>query len=175
MNRVTLPLSACVILGTSVLLVPHSDGDDQLKDTKTRIGIYDNRAITLAYVGSRFNPVEEKRREHAKAKAAGDQAKVKELEEWGPKFQRQLHFQGFGRAPVDDLLEPVKEQLAKLARDKKLAAVTMSCNFTGEQVELVDITDDLVKLYDPDEHTLQAVREIRKTKPVNLAELKDNP
>jgi hypothetical protein len=140
-----------VILGTAVFLVTRSEGDDNPKGTKIRIGTYDNRAIALAFFASRFNPTAEKRAAYEKAKAAGDQAKMKELEAWGPRFQRQLHFQTFGRAPVDDLLEPVKDRIAKLARDKQLAAITMNCDFTSEQVELVDVTEDLVKLYDPPE------------------------
>jgi hypothetical protein len=53
----------------------------------------------------------------------------------------------------------------------------MNCDFTSEQVELVDVTDDLVKLYDPDplDKTLQTVREIRKVKPTKLTELVDSP
>jgi len=152
-------------------------GDEPAKGAKIRIGTYDNRAIALAFFASRFNPIAEKRAAYEKAKAAGDQAKMKELEKWGPQFQRQLHFQTFGRAPVDDLLEPLKEKVAQLARDKKLAAITMSCDFTGDQVELVDVTEDLVKLFDPKplDKTLQSVREVRKIKPTRLAELKDNP
>lgn len=175
MLRMNMFLSTLAILGAMVFLGVRSAADDKSKDTKIRIGIYDSRAIAIAYVASRFNATAEKKRDYDKAKAAGDQAKVKELETWGPQFQRQLHFQGFGRVPVDDLLEPVKEQFTKLARDKKLAAFTMSCDFTGEQVELVDVTDDLVKLFDPSEKTLQSVREIRKIKPMKLAEIADHP
>jgi hypothetical protein len=173
----TLLLSTLAILGAMVFPGVRSAADDKPTETKTRIGTYDNRAITLAYVASRFHKdlMAEVDAAHKKAKDAGDKAKVKELEAWGGQYQRQLHFQGFGRTPVDDLLEQVKGQLAKLARDKKLAAITMSCDFTSDQVELVDVTDDLVKLYDPSEETLQSVREIRKAKPVKLAELKDNP
>jgi hypothetical protein len=175
MLRMNMLLSTLSILGAMVFLGVRSAADDKSRDTKIHIGIYDSRAIAIAYVASRFNPTAEKQREHAKAKVAGDQAKVKELETWGPQFQRQLHFQGFGRVPVDDLLEPVKEQLSKLARDKKLAAVTMSCDFTGDQVELVDVTDDLVKLFDSSEKTLQSVREIRKIKPMKLTAIADLP
>jgi len=179
MNRLTMFLSACLILGALALVAARSHGGDNPKGTKIRIGTYDNRLIAIAYVDSRFQKglMAEKEAAHRKAKEAGDQAKVKELEAWGGRFQRQLHFQGFGRAPVDDLLEPVKEQIAKLARDKQLAAITMSCDFTAEDVELIDITDDLVMLYDPSdkEKMLQTVREFRKIKPVPLAELKDNP
>jgi hypothetical protein len=87
----------------------------------------------------------------------------------------QLHFQGFGRVPVDDLLAPVKDQVAKLARERKLAAITMSCDFTGGQVELVDVTDDLVKLYDPSEKTLKSARAVRAVKPAPLTQIANMP
>src|SRR5262245_13665613 len=115
MKRVTMFLSACVIIGTVAVLAARSQGGDDPKSAKIRIGVYDNRGIALAFFASRFNPIAEKKAAYEKAKAAGDQAKMKELETWFPQFQRQLHFQTFGRAPVDGLLEPVKEQIAKLA------------------------------------------------------------
>jgi hypothetical protein len=132
-------------------------------------------ARTIAYAPSRFNATAEKKLALDKAKAARDLAKIKELETWGVQQQRQLHFQGFGRVAVDQLLEPVKAQIAEIAREKQLAAMTMNCDYTSEQVELVDVTDDLVRLYDPSEKTLQYVREIRKIKPTSLAELADHP
>ena len=60
-------------------------------------------------------------------------------------------------------------------REKQLAAITMSCDFTSEQVEVVDITDDIVKLFDPPEKALKHVREIRKVKPIKLTVLADLP
>lgn len=178
MKRLTMLLSVCLVLGAIALVAARSDGGDNPKGTKIRIGTYDNRGISIAHFASRFNQVEDKKREYDKAKAAGDKAKAEEIEAWFAPYQRKLNFQTFGRAPVDDLLEPVKERVAKLACDKNLAAVTMSCDFTSEQVELVDITEDLVKLFhllEPLEVTLKTVREIRKTKPVKLSELKENP
>jgi hypothetical protein len=179
MRRANLLLSAVAMLGAVVLPGVRSAADDRANDTRIRIGTYDNRAITLAYVASRFHSdlMAEKMAAHKKAKDAGDQAKMKELEAWARQYQHQLHLQGFGRAPVDDLLELVKGKVAQLARDKKLAAVTMSCDFTDEQVEVVDITEDLVMLFDPPEKegTLQTVRELRKTKPAKLTELPEDP
>jgi hypothetical protein len=63
------------------------------------------------------------------------------------------------------------DQVAKLGRERQLAAITMSCEFTGGEVELVDITDDLVKLYEPSEKTLEHVRAVRKLKPTPLTQL----
>jgi hypothetical protein len=174
MTRVATSLSALLVLGFAFLGFG-SAGDDPPKGPKVRIGTYDSRAIAIAYAPSRFNPVAEKKAAYEKAKAAGDREKMKEFEAWGEQYQRQLHFQGFGRVPVDDLLALVKDQVAKLARERHLAAVTMSCDFTGGEVEVIDITDDLVKLYDPSEKTLGYVRAVRKAKPVPLTQLAGLP
>ncbi|MCA9246843.1 MAG: hypothetical protein KDA42_06995, partial [Planctomycetales bacterium] len=109
------------------------------------------------------------------AKAAGDAEKVKELEAWGQEFQRQLHFQGFGRAPVDDLLAPLAAEIRAFAASRHLAVIVMSCDYVSDEVELVDVTDDLVKLYDPSPQTLKTVAEIRAVKPVALTKLADVP
>lgn len=45
------------------------------------------------------------------AKAAGDQARMKELEERGQALQRKLHRQGFGSVPVDDILAHGKDRI----------------------------------------------------------------
>jgi len=138
---------------------------------KLRIGTYDSRAIAIAYAPSSFNPVKAKMADYEKAKAAGDLPRMKELETWGMQHQRQLHFQGFGRAPVDDLLAHVKAQVEKIGREKQLAAIVMTCEFTADNVEIVDVTDDLVKLFNPTEKTLEHVRAIRKVKPIPLVDL----
>jgi hypothetical protein len=173
---------SCLALFLSALLIPSAtslefgqSGEGPSQGGKVRIGTYDSRAVAIAYAASRFNPVKEKMAEYEKAKAAGDQAKQKELQAWGEKFQRQLHFQGFGRVPVDDLLAPVKDQVAQLGRDRKLAAITQGCDFTSAEVELLDVTDDLVKLYDPSEKTLEYTRSIRKAKVVSLMQLAEMP
>jgi hypothetical protein len=168
-----LALGACAVLGLGVARA--GEEAPNAKGKKVRIGTYDSRAIAIAYAHSGFNPVKEKWAAYEKAKAASDRAKMKELEAWGEQHQRQLHFQGFGRVPVDDLLAPVKDKMAKLAREQRLAAITMGCDFTGGDVELVDVTDALVRLYEPSEKTLALVRGIRGAKPVPLPQLAAMP
>ena len=112
---------------------------------------------------------------HERAKAAGDRDAIKELESWGQNLQRLLHFQGFGHVPVPDLLEPVKDGVKEVAQRRGLAAITMGCDFTAGTVELVDVTEDLVKLYDPTEKTLKTALGIRSAKPVDLIRLADKP
>lgn len=136
-----------------------------------RIGTYDNRAIAVAYAPSRHNPVRDKHAERAAAEQAGDRARVAELERWGREHQRQLHFQGFGHAPVGDLLAHVRDGVARVAQERGLAAIAMECDAVAPGVELVDVTDDLVELFEPSERTRDMARKVRQAEPVPLATL----
>ncbi len=141
------------------------------REPRIRVGTYDSRAIAVAYAPSRFNPVGEKMKEYEKAKQAGDGARVAELEAWGEKQQRRLHRQGFARVPVDDLLAPVKDRLAEVAQRRALDLVAWSCDYTGPGVEVVDVTDDLVALFEPSEKTRAIVAEVRRREPLDLDEV----
>lgn len=138
------------------------------ESVKIRVGVYDNRAVACAYAPSKYNPVSEKMRQYKEAKARGDEKKCAELKAWGEKHQRQLHRQGFAKVPVDDLLVHVRDGLAALAKEKKLALITRECDYQAPNVEIVDVTDEIVRLYDPSEKTLKIVEEIRKVEPAGL-------
>jgi hypothetical protein len=142
---------------------------------KIRIGVYDSRAIAVAWAGSTFNPVEEKMREYEVAKKSKDEKKIAELEAWGPAHQRLLHFQGFGRVPVDELLLPVRDEMKKMMSEQQLAAIAMHCDQIADNVQLVDVTMDLVKLYDPSERTIEWVKQMKDQQPLSLLELADLP
>lgn len=145
--------------------------EPQAVSAKVRVGTYDSRAIALAYAPSKYNPVAEKMREHAAAKAAGNTKRVKELEAWGEKHQRSLHRQGFGRVPVDDLLAAVQTHLPEVAAKTGVDVIAMSCDYQGANVELVDVTDELVRLFEPSERTLGYVKDLKQRPPVDLDEL----
>lgn len=136
-----------------------------------RIGTYDSRAVAIAFAGSKFNPVGQKMKELEAARNAGDAAKVKELEAWGQAYQRQLHRQGFARVPVTDLLEHVKDQLPALAERLDLDVIAFELNYRGEGVEPVDITMELVALFNPSEQSLKWAKEAMKREPVGLEEV----
>jgi hypothetical protein len=175
MPRTALVLASVVALGAGAALCVGQTKDAAPAAGKVRIGTYDNRSIAVAYAASRHNPVKEKVADYERAKAAGDRDAVKELESWGQSHQRLLHFQGFGHVPVADLLEPVQDGVKEVAKRRGLAAITMACDVTAGNVELVDVTEDLVKLYDPTEKTLKTALGVRSAKPVDLIRLADLP
>ncbi|HMP78087.1 MAG TPA: hypothetical protein PKD54_01420 [Pirellulaceae bacterium] len=140
-----------------------------------KIGVYESRAIAVAWAASKYNPVSEKMQEMAEAKKANDARRVAQLETWGQTQQQRLHFQGFGRVPVSDLLQPVHQEMRQLMRDKGLVAITMQCDVALEGVELIDVTMDLVQFYSPSVQTLNWIRQLGDREPLPLDELAKLP
>jgi hypothetical protein len=162
---VALGLAALVFFGARADAATDADPD------RVRIGVYDNRAVAIAYAASEHNPVREKMAEMKRAKEAGDEDRVAELERWGQTRQRVLHLQGFGRFPVTDLLAHVEDAIPSIAKELDLDAIAWSTDFAGRDVELVDITMELVRLYDPSEKTLKMASGICDHDPIDLAVL----
>jgi len=140
-------------------------------DGTVRIGTYDNRAIAIAYARSQYLPAAGAHQAYDAAEAAGDTVRMQEIADEMETLQRKLHRQGFGRVPVDDLLEPVAFRLLELAADLSLDAIVWICDFSGENVEVVDVTMDIVGLYGVDEETLSICKEIFDHDPVDLDDL----
>ena len=70
--------------------------------------------------------------------------------------------------PVDDLLAHVNDRLPDIARQAGVDLITWQCNYTGPNVEIVDVTDELVKLFEPSDKTLRVVAELKKQPPLDL-------
>jgi hypothetical protein len=138
---------------------------------RLRVGTYDNRAIAIAYGNSEFNLVNGKKKEYDAAKAAGDKKRIKELEEWGPRHQRQLHRQGFGRVPVTDLLEHVRDRLPEVAEKAGVDVIAFECNYLGPGVEEVDITLELAMLFNPSKKALGWIEDMKDVEPLDLDEI----
>ena len=168
MTILVLFVGVAVVLGMSVNV------RSEEPRTTLRVGVYDSRAIAVAYAASKHDPVGGKMKEYEQAKAAGDTKRVKELEAWGKRGQRQLHRQGFGRVPVCDLLEHVKDKMPEMARKTGVAVIARQCDYTSSDVEVVDVTKELVSLFDPSEKTLETVEALKKHKPMDLDVIEQN-
>ena len=52
------------------------------------------------------------------------------------------------------MLQPVKDGVAQgFAAEQQLAAITMECDFTAADVEVVDVTNQLVEIFKPTDKT----------------------
>ena len=170
MWRITILSTIVAAFILSLIFTPAGQSATE-PGAKLRVGTYDNRAIAIAYGNSKFNLVNEKITQLDAAKAAGDKKRIKELEEWGPRHQRQLHRQGFGRVPVTDLLEHVRDRLPEVAQKTGVDVIAFECNYLGPGVEEVDITMELAMLFNPSRKALGWIEDMKDVEPLDLDEI----
>lgn len=96
--------------------------------SKILVGTFDSRAVAIAYyrTETHANYINDLKAERAKAKAAGDEERVKELSAKGKAWQELANKQGFSTWPVDDILETIKGKLPEIAEQ---AGVDLSNQF----------------------------------------------
>jgi len=148
----------------------------------TRIGIYDSRAIAVAFVGSEVYKVTAGKKladmmaEYKKAEAEGDKTRVEELKAWGQAQQALLHKQGFSTAPVDDILGHINDQLPRIKGEadvemlvSKWDTETLARHKSAKQV---DVTMLLVEAFKPSEKQKKSATGIQKHDPVPLEKMK---
>jgi hypothetical protein len=143
---------------------------------KVRVGTFDSRAVAIAYARSEpyVRYINGLKAEYEKAKVAGDEKRVKELEAEGEAQQELLHKQGFSTWPVDNILEQVKGKIPEIAKRADVEVIVSKWNIVYRRsgVEFVDVTDLMVQPFDPSDETLKIVKEIVKQAPEPLEELK---
>ncbi len=138
-----------------------------------RIGTYDSRAVAAAYARSEkfAQKMTDPHRQRSEAEKAGDKNLIAELDAQGESMQVRRHLQGFSTASVDDVLDAVRDKLPSVANQKNVPVITRAADYRDASIELVDVTDELVALFDPNEQTLKVVRELRKQKPMAIEEV----
>lgn len=161
-------LAACVIMTALSLGVHRAEPP---APAKLRIGTYDNRAVAIAY--HRSSAADETRKamqaELEQAKKDGQQKRVEQLKRAFDRMQWTAHRQGFGTASVDEAMASVKDKLPDLATKAKVCAVVCNPDYLAmNEVERVDLTDQVVALFAPDEKTLQIVDQMKKAAPVQV-------
>jgi len=175
MKTHVLSISIFTLLTFTVL--PHLSFAQQTKDqTKNKIGIYDSRAVAVSYVGSTFHETKMKElmNQFKKAQQAGDKKEVSRLEAEGQALQKELHQQGFGTAPVDDILSHIAADLSKIQQSAGVTSLISKWN-TAElgkhpKAEQVDVTMLLVDAFHPNEKQRKHAIEIQRKAPVRVKE-----
>ncbi|MEQ1595728.1 MAG: hypothetical protein ABL985_11580 [Casimicrobium sp.] len=137
----------------------------------TRIGVYDSRAVAIAYAGSAFQQqkMTALKAAHQRAKDAGDSAEVSRLSADAKAEQAALHKQGFGIAPVDDLLAHIAAKLPKIQTEAGVARLISKWNSAElekhTQAERIDVTMELVDAFEPNDKQRKYAIEIQTREP----------
>jgi hypothetical protein len=159
-----------LVMGVVLLGLTCQSAVAQTTRAAMRIGTYDSRAIAVAWAASAQNAqiLNAKLEEMKRAKAAGDEKKIKELNDWGAARQKKMHLQGFAGAPVHDILEQVKEQLPGVAQRAGVDVIAGKLDYQSDSSAgaVVDVTDELVKVFKPNERTLKIIQDLKTQPPV---------
>ena len=150
------------------------------QEAKTlRIGVFDSRAVALAYGRSENfqRSIESLRGEYEKAKAANDANRVKELQNEGEWTQVRLHQQVFSDGPVSSILDKVKDKLTAIAEQAGVTVIVSkwAMPFQGAGVEAIDVTLALVKLFNPSAQTMTYVEQMKSKQPISFEKLPLDP
>lgn len=139
------------------------------------LGTFDSRAVTIAYANSAgfVAYLSGLRQELNDAQAAGDDARVAELEAFGPALQAQLHRQGFSTGSVSNILEPLQDRLPAIARAAGVEVILSKWDivYRAPSAAIVDVTHLLVAEFDPDEDTLRSIAQCMELDPIPLEEI----
>lgn len=176
----TIALVALVLCG---VLLPACTGSQastvssESQASPVRIGTYESRAVAVAYGRSSqlAQRMKQLHQEHEAAQQAGNAKLAEQLEAQGRQMQLRMHLQAFSNAPVDDVLNAVREELPKVAQATNVVAIASTPDYHDSSVVLVDVTDELVQLFNPDKQTLKVVKELRKSTPLAIEEVAKMP
>jgi len=168
-----------LILGAlaTTLPVPAQESSAKPGNTRARLGTFDSRAVAIAYYRSDLflkGTLGEARKEMQAAQAASDEKRAQAIGERMKALQDQVHRQGFGAAPVGDILERIRDKLPGVAAEAGVDVIVSKWNviWSGPKVAATDVTDLLVKPFHPDKATREILKQLPKTKPVPLEDLK---
>ena len=139
------------------------------------VGTFDSRVIAIAYYNSEahISYVDSLKTEHAKAEASGDEERVMELAALGEASQELAHKQAFSTWPVDNILETIEGKMPEIAEQAEVNLIVSKWNiiYQNPGVECIDVTDVMVKLFNPDEQMLQMLEQMKQQPPIPLKEL----
>ena len=110
------------------------------------------------------------------AKEQGNESKVSELNAKGPALQAKAHQQGFGNAPIDDIIERIEKELPQIAKQAGVDLILSKWNldFQVPGAKCIDVTDLMVKPFSPTKETLKVIKDVQKQDPVPLEVLKEH-
>ena len=150
-----------------------SDGEE------TVVGVYDSRAIAVAFPVTAFfkQTMADLEIRQDKAKAAGDQTEIKKLESEAQSLEGMLHKQALSTAPVDNLMAYIAGQLPEIKKQAGVELIVSKLDTQAlakyESSQKKDVTVLLVEAFKPNADGKEMAIEIMKSDPLPLEEWND--
>jgi len=144
-----------------------------------RIGVFDSRAVAMAYHRSAAQEAARADRHTAyeKAKKEGDRAAVKEWEREGPWTQVRMHLQVFSTATTHEILASVHDRLPAIAENARVTAIVSKWEipYIDGTVELIDVTAEVADLFNPSAETRKFIEQMKGSEPVPFSKMSLDP
>jgi hypothetical protein len=85
-----------------------------------------------------------------------------------------MHEQVFSTGRVDDILKKIEDRLPEIAKEAGVDLIVSKWDlaYRAPGAEVVDVTEALIKLYQPDEKTRKILADMARKPPIPLEELK---
>ena len=172
MKRLITDISCLLIFVSGIVL-------SQQETNKLRIGTFDSRCVAVAYGRSVefMNGLDNLKNDIVKAKESGNEELAKELEQQGPTQQVLMHQQVFSSGSINNILEKVKDKLPTLAKDNNVKMILSKWEipFADDSFEYIDITDQLIIFFNPDDATKKIIDNIKAMEPIPIEKISINP
>jgi hypothetical protein len=150
----------------------------QSKDNTLRIGVYDSRAIAVAWGNSAEfqKTMESVTADYKKAKAAKDDKRVKEIDTQMKAKQRRAHEQGFSTGSVANIMANIKDSLPAVAKKAGVDVIVSKweVNYQSPEIKVVEVTDDLVALFHVSAKGLEWLKGIKDHAPLPIEQITDD-
>ena len=167
---VSSAVALCVMAGAAAF--------GQSKENTLRIGVYDSRAVAVAYGNSAEfrKSLDAVTADHKKAKDAKDDKRVKEIETQMKAKQRRLHEQGFSTGSVASIMAKIKDSLPGVAKKAGVDVIVSKweVNYQLPEIKVVDVTDDLLALFHVSAKGLEWAKGITTKAPVPIEQITDD-
>ena len=97
-----------------------------------------------------------------------------QIKSQGKSMQEQMHLQGFGTASVKKYLDVVKDKLPAIAKEAHVDFIVSKWDvvYQDPAVEAVDVTEDIVKAFEPNAQTLKSIQDLIKHPPIAEEEIR---
>ncbi len=177
-NPVWFPKRFIVSSTVALCLLSGAAVPAQSQANRLRIGVYDSRAVAVAYANStEFRDLlKAVQADYQKAKEAKDEKRMKEIEGRMKLQQRRAHEQGFSTGSVAGIMAKIKDTLPGVAKKAGVEAIASKweLNYQSPGVEAVDVTDELVALFHVSDKGREWAKEVRAKPPLPIEEITDD-
>jgi len=140
-----------VVISIAVIALFASVASAESLPEPVRVGVFKRTELLVAFYKSAAwsQHLKDLAKQREEAKAKGDAKRVKEIEEQGASSQKHAHLQLAGKAPLDNIFEHIRGKLPALSKKAGVVVIVEQPPYNTADVELVDVTELLVKLLPP--------------------------